>query len=58
MARTAGIEYAALVLNICELAMARKRAHLTPEHWALAQQLSGMHGGAAPELQLFAGGQR
>jgi len=58
MARNAGIDYATLVLNICELAMARKRAQLTPEHWALAQQLSGMQGGAAPELQLFAGGQR
>jgi D-alanine-D-alanine ligase len=58
MARTAGIDYAALVRSICELALARKRETLTPAQWALAQALSGMGVSAAPELELFAGGQR
>jgi D-alanine-D-alanine ligase len=56
MAGVAGIDYPTLVRTICEQGLARKREQLTPEQWALAQQLSGM--GAAPELQLFAGGQR
>jgi D-alanine-D-alanine ligase len=60
MARTAGIEYPTLVRTICELAIARKREQqLIPDGWALAQQLSGMPApSAAPELELFAGGQR
>ena len=59
MARTAGIEYATLVRTICELGIARKREQqLVPDGWALAQQLSGMPPQAAPELELFAGGQR
>jgi D-alanine-D-alanine ligase len=59
MARTAGIEYSTLVRSICELAIARKREQqLVPDGWALAQQLSGMPAPAAPELELFAGGQR
>jgi D-alanine-D-alanine ligase len=57
MARTAGIDYATLIRTICELALGRKRQQLKPDHWAIAQQLSGM-GAAAPELELFAGGQR
>jgi D-alanine-D-alanine ligase len=56
MAATAGVDYANLVRTICELALARKNEQLTPEQWALAQQLSGMN--ATPELELFAGGQR
>lgn len=59
MARTAGIEYPTLVRTICELGIARKREQqLIPDGWALAQQLSGMPVAAAPELELFAGGQR
>jgi D-alanine-D-alanine ligase len=57
MAATAGIDYATLVRTICELGLARKRETLTPEQWAVAQRLSGM-GAAAPELELFVGGQR
>ena len=58
MARTAGIEYPTLVRTITELGLARRR-ELTPqyEQWLLAQQLSGM-AVAAPELELFAGGNR
>ena len=57
MARTAGIEYATLVRTICELGSARRREQqMQPDGWALAQQLSGMP--AAPELQLFASGDR
>jgi D-alanine-D-alanine ligase len=59
MARVAGIEYATLVRTICELGIARRREQqLQPDGWALAQQLSGMPVTAAPELQLFAGGER
>lgn len=59
MARAAGIEYPSLVRTICELGIARKREQqLVPDGWALAQQLSGMPTSAAPELELFAGGQR
>jgi D-alanine-D-alanine ligase len=59
MARVAGIEYATLVRNICELGIARRREQqLQPETWALAQQLSGMPVPASPELQLFSGGER
>jgi D-alanine-D-alanine ligase len=56
MARTAGIEYPALVRTVCELAMARSHAMPTAdEHWALARKLSGV---ASPQeagvLDLFA----
>ena len=59
MARTAGIEYSTLVRTITELAIARKRDQQPMyAQWVLAQQLSGMQVSAAPELQLFAGGNR
>jgi D-alanine-D-alanine ligase len=59
MARTAGIEYATLVRTVTELALTRKREQQPQyEQWVLAQQLSGIQAGAAPELQLFAGGDR
>jgi len=47
------------VRTITELAIARKRDQ-QPQYaqWVLAQQLSGMQVSAAPELQLFAGGNR
>lgn len=62
MARTAGIEYSTLVRTITELGLARKR-DIQPQYaqWVLAQQLSGMQvtgAAAAPELALFAGGNR
>jgi D-alanine-D-alanine ligase len=59
MSRIAGIDYATLVRTICELGIARRREQqLQPDGWALAQQLSGMPTPAAPELQLFASGER
>jgi D-alanine-D-alanine ligase len=59
MARVAGIDYDTLVRTICELGISRRREQqLQPDGWALAQQLSGMPTPAAPELQLFAGGER
>lgn len=60
MAGVAGLDYAALVLAICDHAMARARAiPTTAERWALAQQLSGMATSADPAaLDLFAVGQR
>lgn len=59
MARVAGVDYSALIRTICELGVARRREQLLqPDGWALAQQLSGMPAPAAPELQLFAGGDR
>jgi len=60
MARTAGIEYPTLVRTICELALERKKESqpaLEHQQWILAQQLSGVQV-AAPELQLFASGDR
>ena len=59
MSRIAGVDYATLVRTICELGIARRREQqLQPDGWALAQQLSGMPAPAAPELQLFASGER
>ena len=61
MARKAGIEYSTLVRTITELGLTRKRDQ-QPQYaqWVLAQQLSGIQvpAGAAPELDLFAGGNR
>ena len=56
MARAAGIEYAALVRAVCELALARTRgAPSTDEQWVLARQLSGVAPPAGPGvLDLFA----
>ncbi|MDQ3996698.1 MAG: hypothetical protein M3303_06730, partial [Gemmatimonadota bacterium] len=43
MARAAGIEYPALVRDVCELALARSRGvPSTDRIWALARQLSGV----------------
>jgi hypothetical protein len=59
MARTAGIEYPTLVRTITELGLGRRREQLPQyEQWLLAQRLSGMPATAAPELELFAGGNR
>jgi len=60
MARVAGIEYGALMRQICELGMARGREwQMMPDGWALAQKLSGMPvQAAAPELNHARGDHR
>lgn len=51
MARVAGIEYPALIRNICELGLARAREVAPPDEWLLAQRLSGVESeGAEPDL--------
>jgi hypothetical protein len=56
MARVAGIEYGALVRQICELGLLRSREGVTTaDGWALAQRLSGVANVAPSELDLFAG---
>ena len=58
MARVAGIEYGALVRQVCELGLQRARESVhTMERWALAEQLSGvpMASDAPATLDLFAG---
>ena len=55
MARVAGIDYAALVRTVCQLALERSRdAVPAEERWALAQRLSGLGGAGVPALDLFA----
>jgi len=57
MAGVAGIEYAALIRSICELALARGREVPPPDEWILAQRLSGVEIATEPntsELDLFA----
>ncbi len=57
MARVAGIDYGALVRQVCELGLRRARGGATTaEQWALAQRLSGV---TAPdsELDLFTAGE-
>ena len=55
MARAAGMEYGALIREICELGLARARQEPPPDEWALAQTLSGVE--LPPqELDLFAAG--
>ena len=58
MAGIAGIEYAALVRTVCELALERRRETISVEEgWALAQRLSGVPIASgtpdAPVLDLF-----
>jgi D-Ala-D-Ala ligase-like protein len=56
MARVAGIEYGALVRQVCELGLLRSRDGVTTaERWALAQRLSGVSAPAPSALDLFAG---
>jgi D-alanine-D-alanine ligase len=56
MARVAGIEYGALVRQICELGLQRSREGVTTaDGWVLAQRLSGVASDAPSELDLFAG---
>jgi D-alanine-D-alanine ligase len=57
MARAAGIEYAALVRSLCELALERARREPgADEQWALARRLSGAEParGTSGVLDLFA----
>ena len=56
MARVAGIEYSALIRNICELALVHGREEPVNDEWRLAQSLSGVAANR-PELDLFAAGQ-
>jgi D-alanine-D-alanine ligase len=56
MAKVVGIEYAALIRNICELGLARSRETLPADDWILAQRLSGVEF-TGDELDLFAVGQ-
>ena len=54
MARVAGIEYPALIRNICELALTRGREAAPPDEWLLAQRLSGINiAPTSTELDLF-----
>lgn len=53
MARVAGIEYPALIRNICELALAHGREVPAADEWALAQKLSGVET-PRPDYDLFA----
>jgi hypothetical protein len=56
MGRVAGIEYGALVRQICELGLLRTRDGVTTaERWALAQRLSGVTMPQPAALDLFAG---
>lgn len=55
MASVAGIEYPALIRNVCELALARSRESAPPDEWILAQRLSGVDmTPPTTELDLFA----
>ncbi len=53
MARVVGIEYAALIRNICELGLARSRETVPTDDWVRAQRLSGVEL-TGQELDLFA----
>jgi D-alanine-D-alanine ligase len=59
MARVAGIEYGALIRQICEMGLARGREVTPADEWILAQRLSGVLSpeGVPGELDLFAVGQ-
>ena len=54
MARVAGIEYPALIRNICELALARAATAAAADEWVLAQKLSGVESAAPGRTDLFA----
>ena len=58
MAKVVGIDYPALIRNICELGLGRLRETATTEDWLLAQRLSGVEVPmTGQELDLFAVGQ-
>jgi D-alanine-D-alanine ligase len=54
MAGVAGIEYSALIRNICELGLAKRDQIPTHDGWVLAQQLSGVENPGTSEPDLFA----
>jgi D-alanine-D-alanine ligase len=56
MARVVGIEYPALIRQICELGLARSRETVPADDWIRAQKLSGVEL-TTQELDLFAVGQ-
>jgi D-alanine-D-alanine ligase len=56
MSRVLGIEYPALIRNICELGLTRSRETIPPNEWLLAQRLSGVEVPPS-EMDLFAVGQ-
>jgi hypothetical protein len=51
MAGVFGLDYAALILRICDEAVAREHPLSPAQRWALSQQLSGV---VQPELSLDA----
>ena len=56
MARVAGIEYGALVRQVCELGLQRARESTNhAERWAMAQRLSGVSPAVPAALDLFVG---
>jgi D-alanine-D-alanine ligase len=56
MARVAGIEYGALIRQVCELGLQRARETATnAERWAMAQRLSGLAPLEPAALDLFVG---
>jgi D-alanine-D-alanine ligase len=55
MARVTGLEYPALIREICQLAVRRSQQPVPADEWLLAQRLSGVAVGGA-ELDLFAVG--
>ncbi|HEY4306206.1 MAG TPA: hypothetical protein VGM82_17165 [Gemmatimonadaceae bacterium] len=59
MAKVLGIDYPALIRNICELGLGRSNEVATTEGWMLAQRLSGVDVSTSTgqELDLFAVGQ-
>jgi D-alanine-D-alanine ligase len=59
MAKVVGIDYAALIRNICELGLGRIGEIATTDGWLLAQRLSGVDVSTTTgqELDLFAVGQ-
>jgi D-alanine-D-alanine ligase len=58
MARVAGIDYGALIRQICEMGLARSRETPAADEWVLAQKLSGvvLPADVNSELDLFAVG--
>jgi D-alanine-D-alanine ligase len=57
MAGVAGIEYGALIRQICELGLARRPEVAAPDEWLLAQRLSGVALPDPTALDLFAAAQ-
>lgn len=54
MAGVAGMDYAALIREVCELAMARRETRTAGERWEIARRLSGVTMNDSAALDLFA----